>query len=162
MPKGIPGFIIENFGVILSDPERSRRGSRRIRIFFAGERILRCAQDDRPSSVTAYAVPPSPKGKAWRAIRESSLRPTTIMFVGEGLDPPFYRWTQLQMGGSRPSPTDFVGSRDEKRACFTARPFGNITYRRVPYPGRGGPPRTGSPAAPRDPRCKRSRQRSYR
>ena len=37
-----------------------------------------------------------------------------------------------------------------------------ITSRRAPCPERGGRSRTGSSAAPRDPRCRRSRQRSCR
>ena len=37
-----------------------------------------------------------------------------------------------------------------------------LTYRRAPCPGRDGRPRTGSSAAPRDPRCRQSRRRSCR
>ena len=39
---------------------------------------------------------------------------------------------------------------------------GAITYRRAPCPERGGRSRTGSSAAPRDPRCRQSRRRSCR
>ena len=37
-----------------------------------------------------------------------------------------------------------------------------ITYRRVRSPERGDPLRSGSSAVPRDPRCRQTRQRSYR
>ena len=43
-----------------------------------------------------------------------------------------------------------------------ASPIGSLTYRTVPWRGRGGRPRSGSSAAPRGPRCKWSRRRSCR
>ena len=45
---------------------------------------------------------------------------------------------------------------------FPASPIGSLTYRTVPWRGRGGRPRSGSSAAPRDPRCRWSRRRSCR
>ena len=43
-----------------------------------------------------------------------------------------------------------------------ASPIGSLTYRTVPWRGRGGRPRSGSSAAPRGPRCRWSRRRSCR
>ena len=45
---------------------------------------------------------------------------------------------------------------------FPASPIGSLTYRTVPWRGRGGRPRSGSSAAPRGPRCRWSRRRSCR
>ena len=43
-----------------------------------------------------------------------------------------------------------------------ASPIGSLTYRTVPWRGRGGRPRSGSSAAPRGLRCRWSRRRSCR
>ena len=43
-----------------------------------------------------------------------------------------------------------------------ASPIGSLTYRTVPWRGRGGRPRSGSSAAPRGPQCRWSRRRSCR
>ena len=45
---------------------------------------------------------------------------------------------------------------------FPASPIGSLTYRTVPWRGRGGRPRSGSSAAPRGLRCRWSRRRSCR
>ena len=45
---------------------------------------------------------------------------------------------------------------------FPASPIGSLTYRTVPWRGRGGRPRSGSSAAPRGPRCRWFRRRSCR
>ena len=51
----------------------------------------------------------------------------------------------------------------KNRGCRKIRhPRSGLTYRTVPWRGRGGRPRSGSSAAPRDPQCRWSRRRSCR
>ena len=70
-------------------------------------------------------------------------------------------------GSGMPLPYNVPSMAPQKRKKpgmpdFPASPIGSLTYRTVPWRGRGGRPRSGSSAAPRGLRCRWSRRRSCR
>ena len=135
--------------------------------------LVHFATSRRSSSVTAYAVPPSPRGKVFcRKNDTERVREVTILDAlahelfartagryraRQGSND--YRRTNARIIRRHCRPKKGA---DESAPFFILLGICQITYRRVPCSGRGGRPQTGSSSALRDPRCRRSRRRSCR
>ena len=78
---------------------------------------------------------------------------------------PHFPPVRRREGTARPLQRAVVGPSKCKKPGmpdFPAAPIGSLTYRTVPWRGRGGRPRSGSSAAPRGPRCRWSHRQSCR